>query len=79
VIHPYHRLREISVQGAPEQSLASSVLRRLQALRVQYDPPGIDSYVAANRFTAVVEHVVPPGADPPATARVSPGELSATP
>ena len=55
LIHSYHRLREISVDDAPGQSLASSVVRRLQDPALGYSPPGIEDYVKAGRPTSVVE------------------------
>lgn len=59
--HAYHRLREISLAGAPGQSLASSVVRRLQEAGLDYAPPGIEDYLRAGRVTPVVER--PPVVD----------------
>jgi len=79
VIRAYHRLREITINGGPGQSLASSVLRRLHAVDGEYRPPGIDGYLAANRVTPVVEHSRPPDTGPPPTGPVPPSPVAVTP
>ncbi len=66
LIHPYHRLREVGVDGAPGQSLASSVVRRVQDQTAGYSPPGISDYLRAGQVTPVVEQ--PPAAEPPPPA-----------
>ncbi len=67
LIHPYHRLREIGVDGAPGQALASSVVRRLQSPAADYSPPGIDDYLRAGRVVPVVPVVEEPLAVGPTT------------
>jgi uncharacterized protein (DUF2235 family) len=54
-MRPYHRLKELPVNGAPAQSIASSVARRFSEGVGGYAPPGLRQYLSALAVTPVVE------------------------
>jgi len=60
-LRPYHRLKELPVDGAPGQSIASSADRRFAEAIEHYSPPGLQNYLNALGITKVVEESPPPG------------------
>ena len=59
-LRPYHRLKELPVDGAPGQSIASSADRRFREAAEHYSPPGLQHYVDALGITEVLEGPPPP-------------------
>jgi hypothetical protein len=62
LMHSFHRLRQLPMEAAPGQLIASSARRRRQERVNGYDPPGLGDYLAALKVTPVVEEpvVTPP-------------------
>jgi uncharacterized protein (DUF2235 family) len=55
LLRPYHRLKELPVDGAPGQSIASSSARRLREQIERYSPPDLQRYLNVLPVTPVVE------------------------
>jgi hypothetical protein len=54
-VHPYHRLREVSIDEAPAQTISSSAARRFEERIGGYAPPGLEERLAASEQTPVPE------------------------
>jgi len=54
-LRPYHRLKELPVDGAPGQSIASSSARRFGEGIDRYSPPGLQNYLEVLGVTPVAE------------------------
>lgn len=69
LLHAFHRLRELPVQDAPGQLIASSADRRYREQIDGYGPPGLPDYLAALRLATVEEQL---------TAALTPAGLAPT-